>query len=95
MDTQQDLIGEIEAFCRYAGIAETTFGRQVVNDGKFVARLRDGKGVTTRTVARVRRYLSESAPPRQGDHATAARLGQAGPLERAGPSPPAESGCAI
>ena len=92
MDTQQDLIGEIEAFCRYAGIAETTFGRQVVNDGKFVGRLRDGKGVTTRTVARVRRYLSESAPPRQGDHAAAARLGQAGPLERAGPSPPAESG---
>ena len=67
MDTQQDLIGDIEAFCRHAGIAETTFGRQVVNDGKFVGRLRNGKGVTMTTVARVRQYLSETALPENAD----------------------------
>ena len=60
MDAQNDLVGEIEAYCREAGIAETTFGRIVVNDGKFVGRLREGKGVTTATVGRVRRFLEEN-----------------------------------
>ena len=60
MDAQSDLIGEIEAYCREAGIAETTFGRIVVNDGKFVGRLREGKGVTTATVGRVLRFLEEN-----------------------------------
>ena len=38
MDGNQTLIDEIEQFCQRAGIAESTFGRQVVNDGKFVGR---------------------------------------------------------
>ncbi len=59
MDDHHALLADIEAFCRIQGIAESTFGRQVVNDGKFVGRLRDGKGVTTATVARVRRHISE------------------------------------
>ena len=59
MDDHHALLADIEAFCRIRGIAESTFGRQVVNDGKFVGRLRDGKGVTTATVARVRRHMSE------------------------------------
>ena len=60
MDERQYLIQEIELFCNQSGIAESTFGRQTVNDGKFVGRLRDGKGVTTATVAKVRRYLLDS-----------------------------------
>ncbi len=59
MDDHHALLADIEAFCRIQGIAESTFGRRVVNDGKFVGRLRDGKGVTTATVARVRRHMSE------------------------------------
>ena len=62
MDNNSGLIAEIEIYCRDTGIAESTFGRQVVNDGKFVGRLRDGKGVTTTTVARVRRYMEERHP---------------------------------
>ena len=85
MDEHRDLIGEIEDFCRGAGIAETTFGRRVVNDGKFVGRLRQGKGVTTATVARVRRFLSNGAP---GD---ARRDGGARAGER-GDTPPAADG---
>lgn len=42
MDDHHSLLEEIEAFCRRAGIAENTFGKQVVNDGKFVGRLHDG-----------------------------------------------------
>jgi len=40
------LLDSISAFCRVNGIAESTFGRRAVNDGKFVARLRDGARIT-------------------------------------------------
>jgi hypothetical protein len=59
IDEQRALIEDIEGFCRRHGMAESTFGKQVVNDGKFVGRLRDGKRVTTVTVARVRRFLAD------------------------------------
>ena len=74
MDVRDELVGEIEAYCRESGIAETTFGRIAVNDGKFVGRLRDGKGVTTATVDRVRRFLVENggAPPGPEPSAVAA-----------------------
>lgn len=58
------LIREIEAWCRRTGIAESTFGRQAVNDGKLVNRLREGKSVTLRTLNRVRAYMREHAPGR-------------------------------
>jgi hypothetical protein len=48
---------DIEAYCRQRGIAESTFGRRAVNDGKFVARLRDGKRVTTATLERVQSFM--------------------------------------
>ncbi|MFT5182790.1 MAG: hypothetical protein ACI8S3_002683 [Alphaproteobacteria bacterium] len=68
MDDHQTLIDDIEQYCRAREIAETTFGRRAVNDGKFVGRLRAGKGVTTRTLKRVQDFLaaedaeSETAP---------------------------------
>ena len=36
------LLREIADYCRAAGMAESTFGRLAVNDGKFVNRLRFG-----------------------------------------------------
>lgn len=51
------LLGEIEIFCRRAGMAESTFGRQAVNDGKLCSRLRDGKDVTLETAHRIRRFI--------------------------------------
>ena len=39
------------------GVAESTFGRRAVNDGKFVARLRDGARITPETLQRVSEYL--------------------------------------
>ena len=53
------LLHEIEAFCRHSGIAESTFGRQAVNDGKLCVRLRDGKDVTLETANRIRAFISE------------------------------------
>ncbi len=79
MDVRNDLIREIESYCRTAGIAETTFGRVVVNDGKFVGRLREGKDATTATVGRVRRFLAENG----SDADAAGRAADPGP----GPAP--------
>jgi SAM-dependent methyltransferase len=57
-----DLLREVGAYCGKAGLAESTFGRLAVNDGKLVARLRDGGRITRRTLDRVRAYISEHPP---------------------------------
>jgi hypothetical protein len=59
------LLDSISEFCRRNGIAESTFGRRAVNDGKFVARLRDGARITPETLERVSGFLARhgaSAP---------------------------------
>jgi len=66
------LLEEIETFCRRLGIAESTFGRQSVNDGKLCVRLRNGKDVTLETAAKIRGFIIEhqpSAPTNGGSHA--------------------------
>jgi hypothetical protein len=47
------LLDSIVRFCGRAGMAESTFGRRAVNDGKFVSRLRDGARVTPETLGRI------------------------------------------
>ncbi len=56
------LLAEIEAFCRRSGIAESTFGRQAVNDGKLCVRLRNGKDVTLDTAAKIRGFIASQVP---------------------------------
>lgn len=57
-----DLLKEVGAYCSKAGLAESTFGRLAVNDGKLIARLRDGGRITRRTLDRVRAYISGHPP---------------------------------
>ena len=38
------------SFCTQRKISKSTFGLHVVNDGKLVNRLRDGKGITLKTI---------------------------------------------
>lgn len=60
-------------------MAESTFGRHAVNDGKLVQRLREGGRITVDTLERIRAYLQDQgAPP----HASA-------PLEEFAARPPA------
>lgn len=59
----QALLTEIEDYCRSAGIAESTFGRHAINDGKLCARLRSGKNVTLATAERVHKYIREHRNP--------------------------------
>jgi hypothetical protein len=61
----QALLNEIEDYCQSAGIAESTFGRHAINDGKLCARLRGGKNVTLATAERVKEYIQEH--PANGD----------------------------
>jgi hypothetical protein len=56
----ESLLREITDYCRRVGVAESTFGRLAVNDGKFVNRLRDGGRITTTTFERVRSYIANA-----------------------------------
>lgn len=58
------LLAEIESHCRRTGIAESTFGRHAINDGKLCSRLRAGKNVTLSTAERVRAYILENGAER-------------------------------
>src|SRR5947207_5890444 len=62
-----DLLDSISEFCRRAGMAESTFGRRAVNDGKFVARLRDGARVTPETLQRVNLFMERHGSAGAGD----------------------------
>src|SRR5436305_2388104 len=50
----------ISEFCRQADMAESTFGRRAVNDGKLVARLREGKRITIETLDRILAFMAAS-----------------------------------
>jgi hypothetical protein len=61
------LLTSISNFCRQTGMAESTFGRRAVNDGKFVARLRDGARVTPETLERVNQFMVKNGASGAGE----------------------------
>src|SRR5438552_3680125 len=67
MEASGTLLGSISDFCRRTGMAESTFGRRAVNDGKFVARLRDGARVTPETLQRVNQFITRHGLAGAGD----------------------------
>ncbi|MGE3160280.1 MAG: hypothetical protein AB7K78_26610, partial [Xanthobacteraceae bacterium] len=56
----QQLLTEISDYCRQTGLAESTFGRRAVNDGKLAARLRNGGRITTETLDRIRAFMDSN-----------------------------------
>lgn len=58
MDHVAALLAEIDAFIAEASMAESTFGRLAVNDGKFVARLRGRGNITFATAEKVRSFIA-------------------------------------
>src|SRR5580765_5117611 len=54
----QQLLQEISDYCRRTGLAESTFGRRAVNDGKLTARLRNGGRITTDTLDRIHGFMA-------------------------------------
>src|SRR5450755_1614288 len=55
------ILQEISEFCRQRGLAESTFGRRAVNDGKLANRLRNGGRITTDTLERIRSFMTRNA----------------------------------
>lgn len=66
MDPRAALLEEITAYVATRGVTESTFGRMAVNDGKFVARVRAGGGITFATAARVREFIASNPPKPRG-----------------------------
>ena len=65
--TNESLLRDIAQYCGRARIAESTFGRLAVNDGKLVGRLRLGGRVTAETADRVRAFIAaQPAVPERG-----------------------------
>jgi hypothetical protein len=60
-DMNDAILQEISDFCRQAGLAESTFGRRAVNDGKLASRLRNGGRITTDTLERIRAFMADNA----------------------------------
>ena len=61
----QQLLQEISDYCRRTGLAESTFGRRAVNDGKLTTRLRNGGRITTDTLDRIHSFMATN--PGHGD----------------------------
>lgn len=61
----ETLLQAIRDYCRNSGIAESTFGRLTVNDGKLVSRLRYGGRVTPETAERLLAFM-RTPPPNRG-----------------------------
>jgi len=70
-----ELLREVGDYCRVAGLAESTFGRLAVNDGKLISRLRDGGQITRRTLDRVRTYIATNPAERNGSGRSIVRGG--------------------
>jgi hypothetical protein len=54
----EGLLEAISRFCRETGMAESTFGRRAVNDGKFVGRVRDGARIMPETLERISAFMA-------------------------------------
>lgn len=61
MITNQSIIETIEKHCEKQGMAETTFGKKAVNDGKLLSRLRDGKSISIETYNRILAVVNDGA----------------------------------
>src|ERR1700723_2526966 len=52
------ILSQITEFCRQADMAESTFGRRAVNDGKLVHRLGEGKRITIDTLDPIQAHIA-------------------------------------
>lgn len=67
MSTTVELIREISDFCREFELSESTFGRRVMSDGKFVDRVRHGGGLTVANLDRIRAYMASERKKAKAD----------------------------
>ena len=58
--SKDNLLSAIIDYCQLNKMAESTFGRKSVNDGKFVSRLRTGARVTPETWSKVSKFINKN-----------------------------------
>jgi hypothetical protein len=83
----QELLQEISDYCRHSGLAESTFGRRAVNDGKLAARLRNGGRITTETLDRIRAFMETNRMATAGRPTIIERPREPRPAESPAPAP--------
>ncbi|HEV2574703.1 hypothetical protein [Methylocella sp. CPCC 101449] len=83
----QQLLTEISDFCRMAGLAESTFGRAAINDGKLVSRLRNGGRITTDTLDKIRGFMTNYTPSSRARSMMASMVPSAPAPARPAPPP--------
>ncbi|MFO0990093.1 MAG: hypothetical protein U1F37_22525 [Alphaproteobacteria bacterium] len=88
----EELLREISDYCRATRIAESTFGRRAVNDGKLVSRLRFGGRITIETANRIRDFISAHPPGTNGSSVIIERKAAAGAAPAPAPGPGHGSG---
>src|SRR5690242_12972579 len=86
------LLREIADYCRRADLAESTFGRLAINDGKLVRRLRDGGRITTDTFERIHAFMAKDAPDGGAGARSFERLRAAPGVSAPGPRAAAAAG---
>lgn len=72
MSATEQLLLEMESFCRVNGLKASTLARKAVNDGKLPERLRSGGRVTLETAEALRTFMKAYAakrPDRRAAHA--------------------------
>jgi len=57
--TAQQLLDEIDAYCRLTRTDRTNFGLQALNDGHFIARMEAGRIPKIPTMDRVRAFMDK------------------------------------
>ncbi|WP_436643367.1 hypothetical protein [Microbaculum sp. FT89] len=83
MSGHEALLADIGKYCQRHRMAESTFGRLAVNDGKLVARLRDGKSVTLNTLERLQDFMKRDGDRDNGNaEAEGSLLGPNGAVVR-------------
>ena len=77
------LVEEVRDFCDRHGIAESTFGRHAVNDGKLISRIANGSWIEEDTARRVQDFMQRAErgevvlrgrPKRKKSDATAGKM---------------------
>lgn len=58
MSTHLDFVAEVEAFLRLSGLNATQFGKDALNDTRFVFMIRKGRSPSLKTVERVREFMA-------------------------------------
>ena len=59
--SKDNLLDAVIEYCKTHKMAESTFGRKAVNDGKFVSRLRTGARVTPETWEKVNKFMNKKS----------------------------------